>query len=59
MPDITMCTNDHCPVKDTCRRSHSGTKPNEGRQSWSTWAWTNVEGCDAYWQVKHEVPVIK
>lgn len=35
MPDISMCNADHCPRKTECyRHEASGTKPNDGRQSY-------------------------
>ncbi len=43
MPDITMCVNYGCPLKDTCLRSkHSGTKPSKW-QSWAFFEFT-IEG---------------
>ena len=49
MPDITMCNNEVCPIKDTCYR-HTAT-PDEFWQSWSyfEYDWKN-EICEYYWK---------
>lgn len=38
MSDITMCSNEHCPMKDKCYRASA--KPNKFAQSWSNFEYT-------------------
>lgn len=43
MPNFTMCSNPHCPIKAECRRSEaSGTRPSE-RQSWAYFAYGDAD----------------
>ena len=46
MPDISMCLNKECPLKDNCYRYVA--KPSEFRQSYSEFKYNN--GCDYYWE---------
>lgn len=51
MPDIAMCASETCPVRGVCYRNPaSGTKPNEGRQSWALFGTRETEGrsCGGY-----------
>jgi hypothetical protein len=41
MPDISMCSNDTCPLKDNCYR-HTAT-PNEYRQSYAKFEWEVID----------------
>lgn len=56
MPDITMCANGICPLRQRCYRSpDSGTQPTEWRQSWSVFEpyWSPAGDdftCDHYLQ---------
>lgn len=54
MPDISMCMNIHCPLKETCYRFTA--KPSEYRQAYSDFApKITKEGkveCEYYWKVK-------
>ena len=38
MSDITMCSSEHCPMKDKCYRVSA--KPNKFAQSWSNFEYT-------------------
>jgi hypothetical protein len=53
MPDISMCKNIHCPLKETCYRFTA--KPSEYIQSYSDFApRITKEGkvvCEYYWKV--------
>lgn len=44
MPDISMCSNKNCPLKDKCYRFTA--KPNE-RQAYSDFP--GGEDCEYYW----------
>lgn len=46
MPDITMCTQDDCPVMGKCYR-HEAT-PTPGRQSFAIFEPTGPDGCDSF-----------
>lgn len=53
MPDITMCENKECPLKDKCFR-YTAT-PSEHIQSYSYFKPTIVDGkatCDWFWDNK-------
>jgi hypothetical protein len=55
MPDITMCVNDVCKLKEKCfRHSDSGTKPTPYRQSYSHFNEKGDKDCDYYWRVDNE-----
>lgn len=51
MPDISMCTNDRCPIKVGCYRFTA--IPGVMLQSYSSWEFKIVNGnhitCDGYW----------
>lgn len=53
MPDISMCDNETCPLAKGCYRNpDSGTKPNQYRQAWMQFRWTDKDGrayCGDYW----------
>lgn len=39
MPDISMCADDQCPSRGTCRRSpDGGAQPTPGWQTWTAFA---------------------
>lgn len=51
MPDFTMCSDNECPMKETCKRNPaSGTEPSD----WQPWVRFNREGlaCNYYWSKK-------
>ncbi len=49
-PDITMCNNEECPLKDTCYRHEA--EPNE-MQSFFVDVKPNKKGeCEYYWETK-------
>ena len=53
MPDISMCTNGECPLKQKCFRYTA--KPIEHRQSYSMFKPTVVDGeitCEWFWDNK-------
>ncbi len=54
MPDIAMCTNEGCPLKQKCFRYTA--KPSEHRQSYSMFEPT-IEGgkilCEWFWNDKN------
>lgn len=41
MPDISLCKNESCPLKDNCYR-YTAT-PNEHRQSYSVFVWEIID----------------
>ena len=53
-PAISMCQDDHCPQRKTCRRHEtSGTIPKPLRQPWLERSpRKNDDSCDLYWPVK-------
>lgn len=46
MPDISMCANRECPLRETCYRYVA--KPNEYRQSYAKFEPTNETSCEHY-----------
>jgi hypothetical protein len=57
MPDISMCGNETCALKDTCYRNPaSGTKPNEHRQSWLMFTGHTVENPCPYFAFNFNAP---
>ena len=53
MPDISMCSNKTCPLKETCYRSTA--IPNPYGQTYASFTWSYDEGqnaCDFYWPTK-------
>lgn len=49
MPDISMCADTECKLRETCYRNEaSGTRPNGRRQSWFV-KLPNEDGCTMYW----------
>lgn len=51
MADLTMCTNDECPLASNCYR-HEAT-PSEYRQSYFR-ASPDGDTCKYYWPMKEE-----
>jgi hypothetical protein len=58
MPDIAMCKNDTCPLKNTCYRFKA--TPSEFYQSYGLFEYdlekgkVNVEdGCNYYWKIEN------
>lgn len=47
MPDITMCSGEGCPFKESCYRFTA--KPNEYRQSYFVEPPIKDGKCDHYW----------
>ena len=50
MPDVTMCSGQGCPTKDTCFRYIA--EPNKFRQSYFLGSPRKDNTCDHYWEVK-------
>lgn len=54
MPDITMCTNDECPLRESCYRYMA--KPSEYMQSYAVFEWkAGKKGkvdCEYYVKIK-------
>ena len=49
MPDISMCDNETCPIKETCYR-YTAT-PNEFRQAYGDFQYDkDTKSCDYYWK---------
>jgi hypothetical protein len=54
MPDITMCSNIHCPFRERCRRSPaSGTKPARSMQYWAHFTITINGECPDFLPKEH------
>ena len=51
MPDITMCRDNDCPMKDTCYRFQATPRPN-GNQSYFYVGLRDGEKCQYYWEMK-------
>jgi hypothetical protein len=49
MPDISMCQQDKCPVKDTCYRYMATPCPY--RQSYMLITEFDDDGCRHYWKM--------
>lgn len=47
MPDITMCSGEGCPLKESCHRFTA--KPNEYRQSYFVDPPIKDSKCEYYW----------
>ena len=56
MPDISMCADDGCPVRFTCRRHEaSGTKPGP----WQTWMMFEHTSDQGFWaRIEQVAPVL-
>lgn len=55
MPDISMCKNSKCPLREDCYRFTA--EPNPWRQAYSVFQFSVVDGvakCDYYWDGKYE-----
>ena len=51
MPDITMCMNDDCELKNTCYRHEAKA----GQiQSWSAFSPNNEGICEEYWEIRND-----
>lgn len=48
MPDITMCVNKECPLKNSCHRQ---TAVPHSRQSYADFKYDADNGCEHYWEV--------
>jgi hypothetical protein len=49
MPDITMCSGDGCPIKETCYRYKA--TPTEWQSYFSTPPFDKRRGCQSYWEM--------
>lgn len=49
MPDISMCSNEHCKLKETCYRYKA--IPNEYRQSYGDFKSDSNNECEYYWEI--------
>jgi len=47
MPDISMCANEKCTLKDSCFRFTA--KPNPYRQSYAAFTQDDKDVCEYYW----------
>lgn len=52
IPDITMCSGDHCPIRENCYRYKA--EPTPGRQSYFSQPPWDGEKCDSFWQIEQE-----
>jgi hypothetical protein len=52
MPDISMCTNKDCPLKETCYRFKA--IPDKYRQSYGGFAPDDKGECKYYWPLKKD-----
>lgn len=60
MPDITMCAQEDCLVKDTCYRSEaSGTQPGPVLQSYFAADPRTDHTCDYYWPIARRKGVLR
>ena len=50
MPDISMCANHYCTLKETCYRYKA--TPSEFWQSWNNRTQDKDGNCDSYWPLK-------
>ena len=49
MPDISMCMNNDCPLKEKCRRHEaSGTKPNPYMQAYTVYKYNSDNTCPEF-----------
>jgi len=53
MPDITMCKDNSCPMKDNCYR-HTA-KPNPRRQSYFIHSPRKNQECDLQWPLEKKL----
>jgi len=51
MPDITMCFEPICPLKEKCYRALA--KPDQYYQSYANFIYEN--GCEYFWDIKEEI----
>lgn len=51
MPDISMCKDETCTLKETCYRFKAF--PNPYRQSYSNFKQNEDKTCDYYWEDKY------
>lgn len=47
MPDISMCRNEECPLKEKCYRYTA--EPSPFRQAYAEFKVNEEGGCDYYW----------
>jgi hypothetical protein len=52
MPDISMCTNDECPLNKTCYRYRA--TPNPHRQSYAGFKPDENGECEYYWEIEDD-----
>ena len=53
MPDISMCMNKECPLREGCYRATA--EPDEYWQTYSSFEYISAEEkCDHYWPTKEE-----
>jgi hypothetical protein len=50
MPDITMCENRECPLRETCYRFKA--EPSKWRQSYFVDMKPKDGKCDYYWKIE-------
>lgn len=48
MPDITLCTNQNCPLDKDCKRHQSHWKKVDVYQSYTEFIFTQKDGCDHF-----------
>ena len=50
MPDITMCSNEHCPQRGTCYRATA--TPSDMLQSYALYIPKERGKCEHYWEAR-------
>lgn len=60
MPDITLCTNDTCEIKDNCKRAivYNDGKPNQSYQYFEPETkFDHLENCFFYYNCKFQLKI--
>ena len=56
MPDISMCTNKYCPIRESCYRYTA--IPSEYRQSYADFSYNEeLKKCGYYWNNETSVKI--
>lgn len=54
MPDISMCKNPLCTLRQSCYRHVENTQPNPYRQSYGGFSQDENGLCNFYWKIELE-----
>lgn len=54
MPDISMCKNNECPLKETCYRFKATPSCHQAYADFNY-----KDGCDYYWEIESNCKYIK